>query len=57
LLLLLVVSLIGLCLLNGCGSGFSISGSSASSSSTATVTMLATSSSQQSFTTFSLTVE
>jgi hypothetical protein len=54
--LLLAVSLIGLSLLNGCSSGFSISGSSASPSSASTVTVLATSGSQQSSTTFSLTV-
>jgi hypothetical protein len=54
--LLLAVSLIGLGLVNGCSSSFSIDGSSASPSSTSTVTVLATSGSQQSSTTFSLTV-
>jgi hypothetical protein len=54
--LLLAVSLIGLSLLNGCGGNFSIGGSSTSPTSTSTVTVLATSGSQQSSTTFSLTV-
>jgi hypothetical protein len=55
--LLLAVSLIGLGLLNGCGRGSSVGGSSTSPSSTSTVTVLATSGSQQSSTTFSLTVD
>jgi len=53
--LLLAVSLIGMGLLNGCGGNFSASGLT-SPSSTSTVTVLATSGSQQSSTTFSLTV-
>jgi hypothetical protein len=51
--LLLVVSLLGLGLLNGCSSSFSIG---ASPSSTSRVDVIAQSGSQQSFTTFSLTV-
>ena len=54
--LLLAVSLIGLGLVNGCSSNFSIGGSSASPSSTSTITVLAKSGSQQSSTSFSLTV-